>query len=141
MKKLKHDKCTVLASSNLIFFDIDDTLILWDTVFITEFELEAEGEAELVGGVVIKDPHIFDKWFVFTPHRAHCNILRRNFAQGRQIVVWSAAGHLWAHAVITALGLDRYVTLIMDKPTIIVDDIPMEHWNPKTVYLKHDTEA
>ena len=146
MKKLPHNECLVLQSSNLIFFDIDDTLILWDSYTpgrSTKIKKSKKTSLNpnLRGRLEIEDPNIPGHYMSFIPHIAHCHILMRNFQQGRTIVVWSAAGHAWAYTVIKALGLEKYVTLILDKPSIIVDDIPMEHWKPKTIYLKNDTEG
>ena len=130
MKKLSHKQCTVLASSNTVFFDVDDTLIMWGRT-------HRAGRSDVVR---VEDPFLRES-MTFVPHVSHINILKRNHAQGRQVVVWSAAGHQWAQAVVEMLGLTPYVTLIMGKPTLYVDDKPMEQWAPQRIYLQHDVEG
>lgn len=131
MKNLKHTECQILASSNTIFFDVDDTLIMWG-------KKHQNGRTDVI---TVEDPFMRGHMMNFTPHKTHINILKRNFEQGRQVVVWSAAGYLWAQTVVEVLGLEKFVTLIMEKPSRYVDDKPMEEWYPQRVYLKHDIEG
>ncbi len=130
MKKLNTTECNVLESSNTVFFDVDETLILWDTK-------ERKGRKDFI---LVEDPHLNGMKVKVYPHYAHGNILRRNYHQGRIVVVWSAAGHLWAKAIVKALKLEKYVSLVMEKPVQYVDDVPMEFWKPKRIYLEIDTE-
>lgn len=142
MKKLKLSECNVLESSNTIFFDVDDTLIRWDTYN----RPNASGPYNspnpcLVNIITVEDPHMKGHMMTFRPHLAHCHILIRNYHQGRTVIVWSAAGYKWAETIVKALGLEQYVSLILEKPSVICDDTPMENWHPKTIFLKHDTEG
>lgn len=131
MKLLKNNECNVLDSSNIIFFDVDDTLIMWG-------KKHQEGRLDVIQ---VEDPFMRGHVMFFTPHVTHINILKRNSEQGRQIIVWSAAGHIWAKKVVEVLRLEKYVTLIMEKPSKYVDDKPMEEWHPQRTYLTHDVEG
>lgn len=66
----------------------------------------------------------------------HIELLKQYKGRGLFIVVWSAAGVLWAKSVINALGLVDSVDLIMTKPSKLVDDLSLEDIFPKPVYLK-----
>lgn len=131
MKQLKHDECYLLDSTNTIFFDVDDTLIMWGK----------KHQKDRTDVINIPDPYIRGHVMNFTPHRTHINILKRNFFQGRQVVVWSAAGATWAKTVVEKLELEEYVTLILEKPSKYVDDKAMDVWYPQRVYLTKDIEG
>jgi FMN phosphatase YigB (HAD superfamily) len=145
MKDLNIKECTILNSANVIFFDVDDTLILWDSYnhrSDPNFDsISLTPHENLKGRIIVEDPYMPGHMMSFRPHVAHCHILIRNKNQGRTIVVWSAAGHAWASTVVKALGLEEYVSLIMEKPKIIVDDTPFENWHPQRIYLSKDTES
>ena len=129
MKKLKHNECAVLQSSNVIWFDVDDTLIMWGP---------SQSKRKRI---LIQDPHLPEERISFLPHITHINILKRNHAQGRTVIVWSAAGYEWATAVVQALKLEKYVTLILAKPVLYVDDRKMEDWGCMRTYLARDIEG
>lgn len=130
MKSLKLKDCTVLESSNCIFVDVDDTLIMWD-----------HKKHSQRNTISVEDPHMVGHIIQFIPHRTHINILKRNHAQGRVVIVWSAAGFEWASTIVKTLGLEEYVSLIMEKPTKIMDDLPMDRWNPTRIYIERDIEG
>ena len=49
------------------------------------------------------------------------------------IVVWSAGGYKWAEAAVKALGLTKFVDVVMCKPSWIYDDLdPGGVFMPKT---------
>lgn len=130
VKFLNLKNCHVLESSNTIFFDVDETLICWD--HFTELHNRK---------ISIKDPYMDGHIVKCIPHLTHINIMKRNKEQGRTVIVWSAGGHKWAQAVVEALKLEKYVSLIMDKPSLIVDDISMDDWHPKRIYIQKDIEG
>lgn len=130
MNNLDTTKCQVLESSDNIFFDVDGTLIIW-----SKFRLKRKDQLS------IPDPNMKGHVIKCYPHITHINILKRNYSQGRKIIVWSAGGHKWAKAVIETLKLESYVSLIMDKPDRYCDDIPMDQWYPQRIYLENDFEG
>lgn len=116
-----------IASDNQIFFDVDETLVFWNT-----------NEDPFDDIITIVDPYISGTTIDLVPHDRHISLLKRNKGQGRNIVVWSAGGADWAKTVVYALGIEEYVDVIMAKPTSYVDDTPMEAWGCQRIYLhKH----
>lgn len=132
MKKLNLKECNVLDSSNTIFIDVDDTLVMWG-------DHNHKGKTSRL--IRIPDPHLVGENVYLLPHTTHINILKRNHAQGRTVIVWSAAGHEWAQAVVKALDLEKFVSLILGKPILYVDDRPMESWGCMRTYLSKDIEG
>lgn len=128
MNKLNKEKCYYLDTGNALFFDVDDTLIMH----------ALEDGNDLSKCITIKDPHLTGYEADYFPHSSHINTLKRNHHRGKTIIVWSAAGVEWAKAVVEALKLEKYVTLILEKPTVYVDDIPIEKWGPKRIYIKNN---
>lgn len=114
----------VLKSDNLLFFDVDDSLVLWG-------KKEDPTDEE----IQINDVYMPDTKITLIKHKRNIELLQRNKGQGRTIVVWSAGGVFHAEEVIKALGLEDYVDLIMAKPTQYVDDLDIADWGCKRVYL------
>ena len=90
-----------------VFFDIDDTLIMWDE--------------KLKGNTVCIncDGHLSH----MVRNEGNIEELKRHGARGIDIIVWSKGGYLWAERVVRALGLEKYVAAIMSKPICYYDDI------------------
>ena len=105
----------VLKSESTICFDVDDTLILWD-----KHSLDLTHDAE--GRVLIVDQNDY-KPATFIPHHRHIGFLKKQYAKGHNIIVWSASGTVWAKSVVEALDLTDYVDVVMAKPQRYVDDI------------------
>jgi hypothetical protein len=99
-----------LDNNNVIFFDVDDTLIHWS------YPPEREGEALDIGinGSLLQGRVV--------PHRVHIERLKRYKIIGAKVVVWSRSGWDWADAVVKALQLEDYVDIVMSKPKIYYDD-------------------
>lgn len=133
MPRINTKICNVLESTNSIFFDVDNTLVMWE---VSKEDIQSNRRV-----IRVKDPYIDDLIIALLPHQTHINILKRNHAQGRIIVVWSAAGAIWAELIVKTLKLEKYVSLIMEKPSLYVDDTPIEKWGPKLIYLKDDFEG
>mgnify|MGYP000210735744 CR=1 FL=1 len=109
----------VLPDKPTIFFDIDDTLILYDriqddtperdivTVDGTRF-LKATNHIAL-----LKDHKELDEYV---------------------IVVWSQGGSQWAEKVVRALELQDYVDIVVNKPYLFYDDLQPSYFMGKRVY-------
>lgn len=118
----------VLKSDNLIYFDVDETLVFWRTDNYHEDDL-----------VKVLDPYTRGNEFVkMVPHQRNIDLLKRNHGQGRTVIVWSAGGVFWAESVVKTLKLESYVDLIIAKPSVYVDDRPMEDWKLNRVYLSKE---
>jgi hypothetical protein len=133
MKTLKRNGCYYFDNSDSVFFDVDDTLVIWDHT--------DENGGHHKNAIAFSDPNIGNHTVYLLPHKTHINTLIRNHGRGKHIIVWSAAGARWALEVVEKLGLQQYITLIMEKPVCYVDDSPMENWKPKRIYIPHDVEG
>lgn len=112
----------VINNEQVLTIDCDDTLVLWKD--------PVDGEET----VLVKDP--YDGQLVrLVVHKPHVKLLKDRSARGCAIVVWSQSGSQWALAVVEALGVQDYVTLVISKPFAYVDDLPINEWLPKRTYL------
>ena len=102
----------VANSEQIICFDVDDTLILWDENHNQPFD----------GCISIKCPHSESMSF-HRPHKRHIEFLKRQHAKGYSVVVWSSGGTAWAKDIVESLGLEKYVDIVMSKPIKWVDDL------------------
>lgn len=111
---------TVKSEVN-IFFDVDDTLVIWG--------LKREETS-----LSVVDP--YDNKIVYLGvHNPHVKLLKNHFARGSYVTVWSANGYRWAEVIIRALQLENYVHLVMSKPRAHVDDKPCADWMGEHVYI------
>lgn len=102
----------IAQSENVITFDVDDTLIMWDENHTQPFE----------GAVKVECP--WDNSVTYhRPHSRHIRFLKKQFEKGMTVVVWSAAGTKWAEAVVRALRIQDHVHFVMAKPIKWVDDL------------------
>lgn len=106
------------------YFDVDNTLILWD---------EAEPSPDRVQ---FQDPFNPDRFWDFGIHRAHVELLKLIAERGDTVVVWSAAGLEWAETVVEALDLWDHVSYILQKPDSLFDDERKDLIIPEPRWLK-----
>lgn len=116
---------TIVENELLVFFDVDDTLVMWEPLSPDHIE--------------VKNPYNTDSDWV-KPHQGHIKILKDRHARGSTIIVWSAGGYKWAHAVVEALGLSQYVSFIMSKPFMYVDDKEASQILGERLYLGKDSD-
>jgi len=98
----------VLKKEPLAYFDVDDTLVIWNHPKAKEqgIKIECHGAIEVV-----------------VPHKRHIQLLVEKAKAGNGIVVWSQGGYSWAYNVVKALALEMYVDIVLDKPYYFVDDL------------------
>lgn len=114
----------VVDTESIIYFDVDDTLVMW-------------GMADDHPGLInIPSPHYGTKNMV-VPHPGHIKVLKDRKARGSRIVVWSAGGFAWAEAVVKALGLEQYVDFVMSKPHMYVDDKLASEFMGERLYIPY----
>ena len=109
-------------------FDVDDTLILYD------YETHAGDERitiEFTNGIL--------KHFETVGiHKKHLNFLKKcGIDSNTTVIVWSMQGGDWAKAVVEALGIEEYVDICMGKPTVLIDDLPLEQALGRRIYLEN----
>lgn len=99
-----------------IYFDVDDTLVIWQVNPPEDFMDRIVMIADATGPVAVQ------------PHTKHIKLLKEHKKNGDIIVVWSQGGSDWAEAVVKGLKLEEYVDLIIAKPALYYDDLPPEQW-------------
>lgn len=117
----------VIENENCVFFDCDDTLVMWDN----KYKLEDYSNC-----VLLVDPLSgFCEYLV--PHKQHIQYLIDSKTKNKNtIVVWSAGGWQWAEAVVKALQLEQYVDAVMAKPERYVDDLHCVKFMGEMIYKK-----
>lgn len=115
-------------SEQVIFCDVDDTLILYD--------LEKYKGLPIVSVV---DPYCGTLRQLIV-HAPHVQLLKERADRGAHIKVMSAGGYMWAEAVVTALNLQDVVAECLSKPTAIIDDLPIETALGHTMYLSPESK-
>ncbi len=119
----------LIENEQIYAFDVDDTLVMWSGDYMKPGE----------GRIEIRDP--YDGALVYlVPHQRHIKLARQMKGRGRHVIVWSAGGALWADAVVKALELEDVVDQVMTKPAGYVDDLLVQEWMPKRIYLTQDEE-
>ncbi len=116
----------VTHSENIVFFDVDGTLIV------------PPSGNPLDDHINIYDP-IEGKLIRQRVHKPMVRLLKEEHARGSYVVVWSRGGHAWAESVVRALGLELYVHQVMSKPLAYFDDLPVDEWLKYRVFLSPDT--
>lgn len=106
----------VIKNENSIFFDCDDTLVMWDNKYKNEDESNAL-------------PFLcYEMTYMLVPHWEQIKFLKECKAEGRSVIVWSAGGWEWSQEVVRVLKLENYVDAIMSKPCNYVDDLHCTEW-------------
>ena len=90
-----------------VFFDVDDTLVMWDE--------KVKGNTVCI----MCDGHLVH----MVRNEGNIEELKRHGSRGIDVIVWSKGGAYWAEIVVKALGLERYVAAIMNKPFCYYDDL------------------
>lgn len=115
----------VIKATRSVFFDVDDTLVIWDWKSV-----DPEGK----GLVTIKDPNGGCSELVL-PHYRHIELMRQFKARGHTVYVWSQGGHEWAAEVCRILGIENLVDYVLDKPNWYVDDLHVNAWMKAPIFL------
>ena len=112
----------VINTDNTVYFDVDDTLVMWNPSDLYKNKIS------------ILDPYSDETEQLYI-NDSHVKMLKRMKSRGKTIVVWSHGGYLWAEAVVKALELEDFVDLILTKVEDYVDDLPVNEWITKNMYL------
>jgi len=100
-------------------FDIDDTLILWNT---PEGHEDREVKIDCEGVISYRVPNIYN-----------INLLKKFYESGHIVILWSCSGVRWCKAVAKALNIENYIDGCISKPQYYIDDKA----NPKEWIGKH----
>jgi len=127
----------VLPSNLTVYFDVDDTLIMWNA---TDEQLDKDGVTiKCPSGYTVVDEEVTHcpPWYAkVLPHKKHIEQLIKHKMRKHMVVVWSAGGYDWAEAAVKALKLEQYVDLVVCKPTWAYDDMPAERIVPKIQWME-----
>lgn len=117
-----------LHDYNWVYFDVDDTLVMWYQHYEPGFD------DKCISIDFLENRH------ALVPHKKHIELLKDLYAQGWTVVVWSAGGLEWAQTVTKALGLENHVHHILAKPYRYVDDLYSDEFMLNRVYHKFNIE-
>jgi hypothetical protein len=113
----------ILEGSQVVMFDVDDTLLLWSVPD------NFEGQFVELDCWVDEDP------VKLAVNTANLEQLKGHHSRGHKIVVWSAGGWEWAEKAVKILNIEKYVHLVMEKPTWSYDDKRPEEFMPKSQWV------
>lgn len=110
---------------HVITVDCDDTLVMWGA------------DRNDPKTICVQQPITGDEFIkqYLRIHQAHVEYVKTMKARGNWVIVWSAAGKLWADSVVNALGLQAYVDDTMSKPFAYIDDKPASDWMTNRIYV------
>lgn len=122
----------VIPCKQTTFYDVDDTLVMWDGTpeQLAKYgvEFECPGSHTIIDGEIVPTP----SWkSTLLPHAYHIEQLIKHKMRGHTNIVWSAGGYDWAEAVIRTLKLEQYVDLVISKPIWCYDDLQPNEFIPK----------
>jgi len=106
----------------MAYFDVDDTLVIHATNMTEEQEK--------------RSIRVRDECFTTSciPNTPMIEKLKDHYIRGDGVCVWSQGGSDWAEAVVKALKLEKYVHVILTKPTHYYDDLEVDMWMPQRIY-------
>jgi len=117
----------IVKNSELLFCDVDDTLIKWEgTGSGTNVRIKCSGHSNL-----------------FSVHTEHIKQLQEHIKRGHGVVIWSQGGWEWASAVVDGLVEGGLLSaeevedfVIMNKPRWVYDDLQAEAWMPESRFIE-----
>lgn len=110
---------------NTVFFDVDDTLVLWNPPSSEEEKC-----------ITITTEAGYKVWCL--PHFKHIEAIKEHKARGHFVVVWSQGGADWAEKVVDALELRNLVDVVICKPSWFYDDLPANVFMPESIRYWRD---
>lgn len=113
----------VIKSDNVIYYDCDDTLVMWNS------------PADIRHKAISFDNYGWNENLV--PNYKMIDSLKRSSEKGAHIIVWSQNGYKWALEVVRKLQLTAFVDMVQTKPALIFDDIAPQEFI-KRAYINPD---
>lgn len=113
----------IILNDKVVCFDVDDTLVMWNPDGISYYDdpdaIEVPCPSSSYG------PYSRQQSFWLKPHKKHIQKLKGYARSGWFVIIWSAGGGPWARNVANTLGLTEYADLIIGKPSVCFDDLPV----------------
>lgn len=103
----------VLPDKPTVYFDVDDTLISYDTD-----RIEANFEDCLRFEDASGPFYVAANWLIVDKLMSHAKA-------GQAVIVWSQQGADWCREVCEALEIEAFVTACIGKPSWFYDDLPV----------------
>lgn len=100
-----------IKGEKFIYFDCDDTLVMWFTQSEDLLAFNNYGTIEMLA-----------------PNPFCIAALKLAKKDGHTVVVWSGAGADWAEEVVKVLNLEQYVDVVLAKPESYHDDLPADQF-------------
>lgn len=119
----------VIESKYIAYFDVDDTLIMWNWK-------EYTGDTSQLLSLQIPGTN---ETIEVLPHKRHIELMKQFKARGQTIIVWSKGGWDWARTAIEALKIEQYVDYVMSKPDCYIDDLNCQDFMKERRYM-HPTD-
>jgi len=114
----------VIKGRYTLFCDVDDTLVLYRAPEdYPGTKVTIKFENNLYGG--------FSSESTLAVNEAAIEALKDHKRKGAIIVVWSQGGWDWAESVVKALKIDKLVDYVVEKPSVVFDDLSMGVWSPR----------
>lgn len=110
----------VIQNESIVMVDIDQTLVM---------------HSRQNDSFVIVNPYSGSQISLMRNEK-HIELLKQLKGRGMFVIVWSAAGVLWAQSVIDTLELQDYVDIVMTKSSKYVDDLHAAEILGQRIYLK-----
>jgi hypothetical protein len=106
----------IIKSENIKPFDVDETLVTTAGLNDAPGGWYADVEDPISGHIHVRI------------NAAMVRLLKEEAARGSFVIVWSRGGYQWAANVVKALGLNKYVNLVISKPLVYFDDKDAAEW-------------
>jgi hypothetical protein len=113
----------VIKGNQFVYFDVDDSLVMW--------QWPNEGTNDFI----TLRPWNDDEVKKLAINTEMVKQLIQHSIRNQTVVVWSAGGWKWAETVVKALGIEKYVTVVIEKPTWVFDDLPPNKFMPKSRWV------
>lgn len=121
-----------------VFFDCDDTLVLWNVDLPDVPKVAVPTVVSKMHLNEMEEVHEVPSYIEYlTPHVKHIEKLKELKGKGCTVVVWSQGGSDWAHAVVKALQLEEFVDLVIEKPIIYYDDLQSHQFMGMAKYIHY----
>ncbi len=124
--------------SKTIYFDVDETLIMWEGDDVTQAYFDNEKITGTMAPPWGSDIIYIDK-ISYKKHVYHINRLIHHSITGDKVIVWSAGGEKWAKRVVRALKIEKYVNVILSKPDFYYDDVELKDFKSGRMYFDNET--
>ena len=103
----------VVDDNQIVFFDCDDTLVIWGYDRANTSHTDNLVEFNNWG---------YSQWLL--PNQELIDQLKGHKKNGHKVVVWSRSGYEWAKEIVEGLKLQDHVDFVMSKPMYFYDDLP-----------------